>query len=118
MDKQRRKELLAAYKQMKTKMGIFQIKNLQNGKVYIGPCNNLKSRWLTIKGQLETGRFANAALQKEWNELGPEAFEYSVLEEKEIEEQTDVSWELKQMLKKWMQALQPYGEKGYHKKKD
>ena len=47
-----------------------------------------------------------------------EAFEYSVLEGKEIEEQTDVSWELKQMLKKWMQTLQPYGEKGYHKKKD
>ncbi len=114
MDKQDRKELIEQYKQVKTYMGVIQIKNNVNGKIFVDAYPNLKNKWLTLKGLLEMGRHHNPKLQKDWNELGPEAFTYEVLEEKEADEATDARWELKQMEKLWLDKLQPYGESGYN----
>ncbi len=115
MDKKRRKELLEEYKQLKTYMGVFQIKNNAGGKIYVASCTNLKNRWLTIQLQLNMGRHANAGLQRDWKEMGPEAFTYEVLEEKETREVADRCWELKKMEKMWLEKLQPYGDRGYNK---
>ncbi|MDQ6597898.1 GIY-YIG nuclease family protein [Bacillus salipaludis] len=115
MDKSRRKELKEEFKEFKTYMGIYQIKNKVNGKIYVDSCPNLKNKWLTLKMQLEMGRFANAQLQKDWSQLGGDAFVYEVLEKKEVEESTDRRWQLKQMVKQWLEKLQPYGERGYNK---
>lgn len=115
MDKTRRKELLEEYKQMKTYMGVVQIKNNVNGKIFIAAFSNLKNKWLTLRGQLDMGRHANAQLQKDWKELGEKAFSYEVLEEKETDEVTDMRWELKQMEKPWLEKLQPYRDRGYNK---
>lgn len=115
MDKQRRKELQEQFKQIKTYMGIIQITNTVSGKIFISSCSNLKNRWLTIQSQLVMGRYANFQLQKDWSELGEEAFTYEVLEEKETDEVTDMRWELKQMEKPWLEKLQPYGDRGYNK---
>jgi hypothetical protein len=114
-DKKRRKELLEQYKQIKTYMGIIQIKNNVNEKAFIDTCSNLKNRWLTLKGQLDMGRHPNSQLQKDWNELGPEAFTYEILEKKEADEVSDVRWELKKMKNKWLEKLQPYEDRGYNK---
>ncbi len=48
-------------------------------------------------------------------QFGPDAFTYEVLEQKETEEVKDIPWELEKMLDAWMDQLQPYGDKGYHK---
>ncbi len=61
------------------------------------------------------GRFANSQLQKDWKELGAEAFTYEELEKKEADEVIDMRWELKQMEKPWLEKLQPYGDRGYNK---
>jgi hypothetical protein len=115
MDKQRRKELREEFKQVKTYMGIAQITNTINGKIYIAAYRNLKNRWLTIKGQLTMGMHVNSQLQKDWLEQRPEDFTYEVLEEKESADVTDIKWELQKMEKPWLEKLQPYGEKGYNK---
>lgn len=115
MDKNKKKELIESYKQMKVYMGVYQVKNTVDGKIYIGSINNLKSRWLTLKWQLEQGRFANKELQAAFKAHGENAFEYSVLEEVEIKEDTDVKWELEAMEKAWLDRLMPYEEKGYNK---
>jgi hypothetical protein len=115
MDKRKRKELQEEYKQLKTYMGVIQIKNNSNGKLYVDAYPNLKNKWLTIQSQLVMGRFANSRLQKEWKELGPEVFTYEVLEQKEADEVTDMRWELKQMEKPWLEKLQLYGDRGYKK---
>ncbi|MEH7307756.1 GIY-YIG nuclease family protein [Neobacillus drentensis] len=115
MDKNRRKELKEEYKQIKTYMGVYQIINTINGKIYVDSCLNLKNKWLTLRGQLDMGRFANFELQRDWKELGEGAFVYEVLEEKEIDEATDKRWELKQLEKPWLKNLQPYGVRGYNK---
>lgn len=115
MDKQRRKELREEFKQIKTYMGVIQIRNNVSGKIYIAAHPNLKNKWLTQKGMLDWGRHPNSQLQKDWMELGPEAFTYEVLEQKETDKVTDMRWELKQIIKPWLEKLQPYGDKGYNK---
>lgn len=115
MDKKRRKELIEQYNQIKIYMGVIQIKNNINGKIYLDSYPNLKNKWLTIQAQLDTGRHPNSQLQKDWKELGPEVFTYEVLEEKETGKVADVRWELKQMEKSWLEKLQPYGDSGYNK---
>ncbi|UUZ78858.1 GIY-YIG nuclease family protein [Paenibacillus sp. P26] len=65
MDKSKRKELIEEFKQMKTYMGVVQITNQRNGKIFIDSFSNLKNKWFTLKMQLDMGRFANAELQKD-----------------------------------------------------
>ncbi|WML32867.1 GIY-YIG nuclease family protein [Clostridium sp. OS1-26] len=115
MDKKKRKELLEEYKQIKTYMGVTKITNTVSGKIFIAAYPNLKNQWLTIQGKLVMSRHPNSQLQKDWKELGDEAFTYEVLEEKEADEVTDMRWELKQIEKPWLEKLQPYGERGYNK---
>ncbi|KPV59089.1 LuxR family transcriptional regulator [Paenibacillus sp. A3] len=115
MDKSKRKELLEEFKQIKTYMGVIQITNKVSGKIYVDSYPNLKNKWMTIKMQLDMGRFANLELQKDWKELGAEAFTYEVLEEQKTDDVTDMKWELKMMEKPWLEKLQPYGDRGYNK---
>ncbi|MEK8132040.1 GIY-YIG nuclease family protein [Paenibacillus filicis] len=115
MDKNKRKELLEEYKEIKTYMGVAQIKNNVNGKIYVDSYPNLKNKWLTLQMQLDQGRFANAELQKEWKEFGADKFTYEVLEQKEADKVTDMRWERKKILKPWLDKLQPFGDRGYNK---
>ncbi|MCH5584924.1 GIY-YIG nuclease family protein [Shimazuella sp. AN120528] len=114
MDSDKRKELKEQYKQIKTYMGVIQITNKNNEKIFINSYPNLKNKWMTIQWQLDMGKFANAALQKDWKELGSEAFQYEVLEQKDAEKVLDKRWELKKLKRKWLDKLQPYGQKGYN----
>lgn len=115
MDKQKRKELQEQYKQIKTYMGVVKLTNKKNNRIMITSYPNMKNRWLTLKAQLDTGRHPNLEFQKDWTELGEEAFTYEVLEEKDTEDINDVRWELEQMEKAWLEKLQPYGDKGYNR---
>lgn len=118
MDKMKKKELQEQYKLVKTYMGVYQIRNKENGKLFIDAFPNIKNKWITLKMQLDMKQHANSELQKDWTTLGETAFEYSVLEEKDTTDLYDVRWETKQLLKVWLKKLQPYGEKGYNKQKD
>jgi hypothetical protein len=115
MDKSKRKELQEQYKQIKTYMGVTLITNKLNGKIFVDSYPNLKNKWLTVQAQLDMGRFMNLELQKDWKTSGAEAFTFEVLEQKEADEVADVRWELKLLEKKWLEKLQPYGDKGYNR---
>lgn len=115
MDMNKKRKLLAEFKEIKTYMGVAQIKNEVNGKIYIDSYPNLKNKWFTLQMQLDQGRFANAELQKDWKEFRAGSFTYEVLQQKETDKITDMRWEQKQLLKTWLQKLQPYGDKGYNK---
>lgn len=112
----RKDELKQQAKEIKIQAGVFQIKNTVNQKVFIESTRNLK----TINGQqfsLEMGSHVNKELQKEWNEFGKEAFSIDVLEvlKKKEGEYYDEKDALAKLKDKWMEKLQPYGDKGYHK---
>jgi group I intron endonuclease len=50
-----------------TNCGVYRIKNMRNGKFYIGSSKNLKGRWKTHKRQLNKGRHHCDTLQDAWN---------------------------------------------------
>ncbi|MCX7709521.1 MAG: DUF2087 domain-containing protein [Clostridia bacterium] len=114
----RKMELKQAYKEIKTEAGIYQIKNIKNGKIYVESTMNLK----TINGkkiELERGHHWNRLLQADLKEHGPETFEFEVLEvlEKKEDGFFDEKDALKKLEQKWLEKLQPYGERGYNIKK-
>jgi hypothetical protein len=115
MEAKSRKELQEEYKRLKTYMGVIKVTNNINGKIYITSYPNLKNRWVTLQSQLNMGMHANFQLQRDWKELGAEAFSYEVLEEKDTVDITDVRWEMKQLERLWLEKLQPFEDRGYNK---
>lgn len=60
---------------------VYIIKNLVNGKVYIGQTRNLvEDRWQLHISQLRRNKHYNHDLQKDWNKYGKDAFSFSLLE--------------------------------------
>jgi len=112
-----RKDLKEEYKQMKFKMGVFQIKNHVSGKIFIGSSMDLKAIWHAQKLQLDMGIHPNSELQKDWKELGAEHFSYEILDEIPHNEHFEVDYkkEVKILEELLGIELQPFGDKGYNK---
>jgi hypothetical protein len=111
-----RNELKRQYKQMKKEAGVYQIKNTSNQKVLIESTLDLK----TMNGklmQLRWGGHQNKQLQEEWNKFGEDTFIMEVLEvlDEPSEGFFDKEDELKKLKAKWLEKLQPYGDRGYHR---
>ncbi|MGE5582490.1 MAG: GIY-YIG nuclease family protein [Bacillota bacterium] len=119
MDKERRSELKQAYKNKPQKIGIFQITNLVSGKIFIGGTSNLDKVFNRHQAQLKFGSHPNKELQNDWNQSGPANFTFEILDELKPNEDPDYNYneDLKTLEELWLEKLQPYGEKGYHKKK-
>lgn len=64
---------------MSSVAGIYQIKNIVNGHIYIGSTIDFKKRWKAHKQELRTGSHHSIHLQRAWNMYGENAFEFSVL---------------------------------------
>lgn len=111
----RRKELVEQFKEIKTEAGVYKFENNVNGKVFIASTNNFKS----LNGKrmtLDMGGHMNRVLQEEWTRYGGDAFFIEVLEvlDKKDNVYFDMKKELKKLEDKWIDKLQPYGDRGYH----
>jgi group I intron endonuclease len=60
--------------------GIYQIRNLVNGKLYVGRSTNVKRRFHEHKVSLRKGTHANAHLQNAWGQYGTENFVFELIE--------------------------------------
>jgi len=78
----------------KVKAGVYEIKNLKDGGVYIGASMNIGRRWGTHKYQLRRNKHYNKSLQDAWNRYGEKSFEFSVVEEIENKEPPFCLYEL------------------------
>ena len=116
----RNKQLKYEYKQRKFRIGIFQLRNVVNGKILIGSSVNLDAIWNRIQSELRFNGHRNETLQKDWNQFGQQNFNYEVLLEIDEAEQGDMdnANELKKLELMFIEDLQPFGVKGYHQKKD
>ncbi|KNF08970.1 GIY-YIG catalytic domain [Gottschalkia purinilytica] len=114
----RKKELKQLYKEMKVEAGVYQIKSIKNQKILVASNVNLKNL-NGKKFQLKSGCHDNEMLQKEWNDFGEDAFVFEVLEvlKKKEEGYFNLKEELKKLEEKWIEKLQPFGERGYNKLK-
>lgn len=134
VDKEKRKQLTAEYQERERMMGVFQIKNNTNGKVYIGGSTNLDALWGKEQFILNIDGHANKELQKEWKQFGSENFSFLVLETVKLDQKIRYDYkdvldpegrqpvdmvrqynrEVAELKEQWVEKLRPYGEKGYH----
>lgn len=59
--------------------GVYSIKNLVSGKVYIGSARLFKRRFSQHKTCLRGGYHQNSHLQRAWKKYGEDAFEFSIV---------------------------------------
>ena len=67
-------------------IGIYKIKNLINGKLYIGQSVNIEQRWRFHIMELRNNRHHSSYLQNAWNKYGDDNFEFSIIEECRIDQ--------------------------------
>lgn len=60
--------------------GIYMIRHLPSGRVYIGRSLNISRRWTVHRWELNAGRHQNEYLQRTWTRDGAGAFVFTVLE--------------------------------------
>ena len=81
-----KKENKIAYKQMKFRVGIYQIKNKQNKRILLKTSIDLDRAFNSDQFQLKLGSHKNIDLQKDWNTYGPDNFIFECFDELKIEE--------------------------------
>ena len=111
-----RKELIDRYKQTIQPMGIYQIRNTVNGKVFLGSAKDLRGIINSNRFQLRNGLHRNKKLQQEFNEIGEEGFAFEIVDYLHPGEDAscDYTAELKTLEALWLEKLQPCEERGYH----
>lgn len=115
----RRKQLKQAYKETPRPMGVYQIVNKKNNKIYVGSSLNLPGKLNSNRFQLDLQCHYNKALQEDWNRYGADSFIFEVLENIDPQKIVKEDWPkaLAELEEKWLEQLKPYHEKGYNKQK-
>lgn len=118
-EKKRHSEIKRRYKQNTPDMGIYQLRNTVNGKVYVGSSKNLDATRTSRLFQLRMGKAVfNSDLQKELNEFGAGKFEFDILGVLDKPEPGETSEEaLAALHVQWLEKVQPFGERGYNSAK-
>ncbi len=120
MDAARKAELKAAYKNRRTRAGVFQIVNKNNGKRLIRSSNDVDGLMIRLRMEFTGGNNPfYTRLQQDWKTDGEEAFSFEILELLEkVEEKTEIELnsELDDLEKHYLAEFQPYGDKGYNRK--
>ena len=113
-----RKELINYYKQTIQPMGVYQIRNMINGKIFLGSSKDLKGIINRNRFQLKSGLHVNKQLQRDFNEVGESNFSFEILDYLKPKDGLEVDYteELQMLEEMWVDKLQPYDEKGYNTK--
>jgi group I intron endonuclease len=113
-----RKDLTNKYKQTIQPMGIYQIRNMINGKIFLGSAKNLQGIINSNKFRLKNGLHRNKEMQNDFNEVGEKSFSFEILDYLKPTEdlKCDYAQELRMLEDMWLEKLQPYDERGYNTK--
>lgn len=111
-----RAELKRHYKETPKEAGVFRIKNTVNGRVYLGSSLNLHGPLNKHRFMLSHGMHDVPLLQKDYNEFGPDAFVFEILEVAKRRDSPDFRMEdeLELLEEIWLEKLQPIGVNGYN----
>lgn len=114
-----RKAAKLEYKLAHRSMGVFLIRNLTNEWVLVASGLNLSEAMNWSRSQLLAGNHPNRKLQQDRNELGPEKFEFEILEE--VPPRSDPGYDhaadVAFLEDLWLEKLEPYGDLGYNVRK-
>jgi len=97
-------------------MGVYCIRNTANGKSFVGASIDLPSIINRERAQLRLGVHYTRQLQKDWNEFGPNAFEFEVLDTLTPTDAPNYnpSDDLQVLEAMWLEKLLPFEERGYN----
>jgi len=114
-----RAEIKRLYKQNRPDLGVYQIRNTVNGRIYVGSSTNLEGTRNSKLFELRMGKVVfSRELQKDLNEFGAKSFEFSVLDVLDKPAPGEViEHSLTALLLRWQEKLQPFGERGYNSEK-
>ncbi len=113
-----KKKLKQSYQQERRPMGVFQIRNLKNERIFVGAGIDINGIINRNRFQLEHGNHMNERLQSEWKELGAESFAFEILDQMlpANDVRQDPRKELASLKDLWLEKLQPYGDRGYNER--
>lgn len=114
-----RKARIREYKETSRPAGIFRVHNTAKGKSLVGSSLNLPGMLNRQRFQLENGSHPDVELQADWNELGPSAFGFEVLDRLEPKEDPahDPTDDLDVLLEMWTEKLMASEETLYQRSK-
>ena len=111
-----RKSLIRAYKETRRPMGVYRIHNTRDDRSLVGRSVDLPAILNRERVALRFGSHPNAALQRDWATLGPDAFVFEVLDTltaPEGQPDYDPTEDLRVLEEMWVERLQVTGERGY-----
>lgn len=110
-----RKEIKIEYKEQKFELGVFEIRNKIENKIFIDSSNNIPAKFNRHKFQLNAGLHPNKEMQEDWNKYGEINFEFNVIEEIEQKDEIrDYSKKLKELEKKYVTEAESKAIKIYN----
>ena len=97
-------------------MGVYRVLNTHDGRSLVGRSVDVPSILNRERTALRFGTHQNAALQRDWNALGPDAFVFEVLDTltpPDDQPGYDPSDDLRVLEALWLERLEPFDERGY-----
>ena len=113
---QTKKEIKEAYKSLKFRAGIYQIKNTLHDMIYLQTSTDLDRAFNADLFKLNAGMHPNKSLQKDWNNIGASNFEMASYEELTAQDTlspAEIQQELKALLEMHISELKDAGKSVY-----
>lgn len=105
MDAARRKAHLEAYKERKAAAGIYAVRCVPSGEIWVGRAPDLDTIWRRLSFELTQRGCRRVSLQAAWEAHGSSAFSFEPLERIEEEVAYVRDRQLAARLDHWRQAL-------------
>jgi group I intron endonuclease len=112
-----RKELVWEYKKTPKVMGVYLIRNVENGKCYVASSRDIRARLNRHRMNLKMKDERVQSLQADWTAFGDNAFVFETVDvlEPSQEPNYDPAEDLQVLEELWLEKLHPYGANGYNK---
>ena len=106
-----RKRLIREYKDTPRPAGVYRVRNKANGKSLLGSGRDLPGILNRQRFQLQMGVHPDRELQKDWNDFGPDAFEFETLDQLGPSEEPgyDPTNDLRALTQMWWEKLSTSG---------
>ncbi len=110
-----RKARSRQYKETPRAAGVYVVRNTATGKLLVGASPDFAGMLNRQRFQLENGGHPDRTLQQEWNELGPAAFAFEVLDELKPSSEPgyDPTGDLRVLRDLWLERLIARGAQLY-----
>jgi len=104
------------YREQPRRAGIYVVRNTVSDKLLLGSTMNLHGPLNRHRFLLTIGGHPNRALQEDWRRLGPDAFEFTIVDvvAPDDEQAGPHEDELSLLEALWIERTQPFGERGYN----